>query len=105
MRQRHLSFGPFRFDPIEHQLLKGTERLTLSPKPLALLSYLVRRPGRLATKQELLDALWPGVHVGDAVLKTCVAEIRQTLDDDAATPRFIETVQRLGYRFVAPLQS
>jgi predicted ATPase len=105
MRHRHLSFGPFRFDPLERQLSKGRDRITLSPKPLALLTYLLQHPGRLMTKQELLEAIWPGVHVGEAVLKTCVAEIRQALNDDAAMPRFIETVQRLGYRFVAPLQS
>ena len=81
MRRRRLSFGPFRLDPIERRLWKGSELVSLAPKPLALLSYLAERPGRLATKTELLRAVWPGVHVGEAVLKTCIAEIRQALGD------------------------
>ena len=104
MKRRRLSFGAFRLDPVERRLWKGSEQVTLAPKPLAVLSYLVERPGRLATKEELLRAVWPDVHVGDAVLKTCVAEIRQVLGDDAVSPRSIETVPRQGYRFVAPIQ-
>ena len=54
-------------------------------------------------KQELLDAVWPGVFVGDAVLKVTIREIRKALGDDTDQPRFIETAHRRGYRFVAPV--
>ena len=104
MRRRRLSFGAFRLDPVERRLWKGSELVMLAPKPLAVLSYLAERPGRLAIKEELLRAVWPDVHVGEAVLKTCIAEIRQALGDDAVSPRSIETVPRQGYRFVAPIQ-
>jgi pimeloyl-ACP methyl ester carboxylesterase len=68
-----------------------------------VLRYLVERPGRLVTKQELFDAVWQDVFVGDAALKVCVREIRKALDDDAQQPRFIETAHRRGYRFIAPI--
>ena len=102
--RRRLSFGAFRLDPVERRLWKGLEPVALAPKPLTLLLYLAGRPGRLVTKEELLQAVWSDVHVGDAVLKTCVAEIRQALGDEAVSPRLIETVPRQGYRFVAPIQ-
>ena len=66
-------------------------------------SYLAAHAGRLVPKQELLDAVWPGVFVGDAVLKVTIREIRKALGDDPRTPRFIETAHRRGYRFIAPV--
>ena len=68
-----------------------------------MLQCLAQRPGRLVTKDELYNAVWPGVFVGDAALKVCVLEIRRALADDAKAPRFIETVHRRGYRFIAPV--
>jgi pimeloyl-ACP methyl ester carboxylesterase len=75
----------------------------LAPKPFALLQYLVSAAGRLVPKQELLDAVWPGVFVGDAVLKTAIRDVRRALGDDSRTPRYRETAHRRGYRFVAPV--
>ena len=57
--------------------------MPLSPRPFALLQYLAERPGRLVTKDELLEAVWPGVFVVDAVLKVAIREIRRALDDPA----------------------
>ena len=54
-------------------------------------------------KHELLDHVWPEVHVGDAVLKVAIREIRSALGDDSAAPRFVQTARRIGYRFVAPV--
>src|SRR6185295_11566641 len=65
--------------------------------------YLAEHAGRLVPKQELLDAVWPGVFVGDAVLKVSIREVRKSLDDDPRAPRFIETAHRRGYRFMAPV--
>ena len=84
--------------------MNGSDLIMLAPKPLAVLLYLAERPGRLVTKEELFCAIWPDVHVGQAVLKTCVAEIRQALGEDALSPRCIETIPRQGYRFVAPIR-
>jgi len=105
MKRKRLSFGPFRLDRTERRLWSGTDVVSLAPKPFDVLLHLAERPGRLITKNELLRAVWPGVHVGEAVLKTCIAEIRRALHDDAASPRCVETVARQGYRFIAPIQS
>ncbi len=97
-------FGPFRLDLAAERLTRGDEALRLRAKSFALLRYLVERPGRLLTKQELLDALWPDIAVGDAVLTVSVSEIRDALGDDPQAPRFIETVHRRGYRFIGGLR-
>lgn len=68
-----------------------------------LLSYLVRHPGVLVTKEELTDAIWPGTFVGDGVLKVIVRQLRKALDDDPKQPRFIETAHRRGYRFISAI--
>src|SRR2546428_5652711 len=96
-----LVFGPFQIDPTERCLRKGGERLTVTPKGLALLEYLVRRAGGLVTKQELLEAIWPDTHVSEGVLKARVAELRRVLGDTADAPRFIQAARGRGYRFVA----
>lgn len=68
-----------------------------------MLAYLLAHAGQLATKDELLNAVWPGVFVGEAVLKVAVREIREALGDDPNSPRFIETAHRRGYRFIGPV--
>src|SRR5262245_12099771 len=97
-------FGEFKFDPLNQCLWQRGVSLDLTPKSYSLLDYLLTNRGRLVTKNELLEHVWHDSYVTDAVLKVCVREIRKTLDDDAATPRFIETVHRRGYRFIAPVQ-
>src|SRR6185503_9958577 len=98
-----LVFGPFRLEIADATLWHGSQSLPLTPKAFSVLQCLVQRRGRLVTKDELYNAVWPGVFVGDAVLKVCVLEIRRVLGDDAKAPRFIETVHRRGYRFIAPV--
>ncbi len=70
-----------------------------------MLRYLVDNPGRLVTKDELLAAVWPGVIVTENSLTRCIMEVRRVLDDDAASPRCIETVPRRGYRWIAVAQA
>jgi DNA-binding winged helix-turn-helix (wHTH) protein len=89
-----------RLDRADECVWLGEVKVTLAPKAFALLRHLAEHRGRLVTKDDLLDAVWPGVFVGDAVLKVAVREIRAALDDDAKEPRFIQTVHRRGYRFV-----
>ena len=98
-----LSFRPFHLDPADARLWRGKRPLRLRPKSFAVLHYLVTHAGRLVTKQELLDAVWGDVHVGDDVIKTAVKEIRQALGDSIAAPRFVATVHRSGCRFIAPV--
>ena len=96
-----LSFEDFTLDSDSGQLSRGGSSVALTPKAFAVLRHLVSNAGRLITKQELLDAVWPGVFVGDAVLKVTIREIRKALGDSSQAPRFIETAHRRGYRFKA----
>lgn len=98
-----VSFGPFRLDPHTESVWRDADEIRLRPKTFAVLRYLADRPRRLVTKEELLEAVWPEVVVGDAALTVCIGEIRKVLGDDAQTPRFVETIHRRGYRFIGPL--
>ena len=98
-----LLFDRFQLDPASGDVYAESGPVPLTPKARALLEYLAERPGTLISKRELLDAIWPGVYVGDAALKVCIREIRRALGDDAREPRIIETAHRRGYRFIAPV--
>jgi pimeloyl-ACP methyl ester carboxylesterase/class 3 adenylate cyclase len=97
------AFGEFRLDPPNARLRRGSDVVPLTPKAFSVLEHLVAHAGRLVTKDEFMDTVWPGVFVGDAALKVCIREIRQALGDEHKTPRYVETVHRRGYRFVAPV--
>src|SRR5262252_1259466 len=96
-----LTFEPFRLDRVNQCLWRGATEIALSPKAFSVLLYLVERPSRLVTKQELLDAVWPDIHVTEGVLKRSVLEIRKALGDAVEEPRYIQTLHRRGYRFLA----
>jgi DNA-binding winged helix-turn-helix (wHTH) protein/predicted ATPase len=95
----HRAFGLFHLDSTHGGLWQGDQAIALRPQALAMLRYLVAHPGRLVTKAELRQHVWAGTHVSDTVLRVCVHEIRQVLGDVAATPRYLATVGRQGYRF------
>lgn len=103
-RDSRVEFPPYRLDLASHELWRGAERLALRPKPFAVLAYLATHAGRLVPHAELARAVWPDTHVGHGLLRGYVRDVRAVLGDDPAQPRFIETVARLGYRFVAPAQ-
>lgn len=96
-----IAFPPYHFDRHDGCLWKGRKRVRLSGTDGAILSYLLSRPGRLVTRDELLAALWPGVTVTPGVVKVRVRRLRRILGDRATRPRFIETVHGRGYRFIA----
>ena len=96
-----ISFGSYRLDSASGRLLHRSTPVPLRLKAFAVLEYLAMRPGRLVPKEELLDALWPHTHVTPSVLAGCIRELRRSLNDDARASRFIQTVHRRGYRFVA----
>ena len=73
----------------------------LRPKAFAVLKFLAENPGQLITKEQMLDAVWPGTFVSDAVLKDSIRQLREALGDDASAPAYIETAHRRGYRFIA----
>jgi predicted ATPase len=82
------------------RLWRGSQEIKLRPKAFAVLDYLLSHAGQLVTKEELLEAIWPGTFVGEAVLKVAIRQIREALDDDPKSPRFIDTAHRRGYRFI-----
>src|SRR5262249_55951140 len=94
-------FESFHLDPVNACLWRNAEAVVLTPKTFDVLHYLVRHAERLVTKDELLDAVWPETAVSDGVVRMAISALRKALDDTAQTPRFIATVPRRGYRFVA----
>jgi len=104
-----VDFPPFRLDTANEQLWRmtaqGAEVLRLRPKTFAVLRHLIEHEKQLVTKNQFLDTLWPGTVVTDSALKSCVRELRRVLQDDSKAPRFIETVHRRGYRFIASLST
>ena len=101
--QRVLRFGAFELDLESEQLRHETGAIRLRPKSFAVLRYLAEHPGRLITKDELLEAVWPGVVVSESVLAVCLSELRKALGDLAQSPRYIETAPRRGYRFIGAI--
>lgn len=96
-------FDSFQLDIADECLWQRGTRIALPPKQFAVLRYLVEHPGRLISHDELLDALWPETYVQPQVLRTYVLELRKILGDDARQPRFIQSLPKRGYRFVAPV--
>jgi DNA-binding winged helix-turn-helix (wHTH) protein len=101
--EKHIIFDPFCLDLANERLSRGSQVIKVRPKAFAVLNYLLGRPGKLVTKDELLNAVWPETFVGDAVLKVTIRQIREALDDDSKSPRFIETAHRRGYRFIGQI--
>ena len=97
-------FDPFRLDLRGGELLRDNLGVALEPKVFALLSYLVTQRGRLVGRRELLDAIWPDAHVTDASLSQAVASLRTALGDDPRNPRYIDTLPRRGYKFIAEVK-
>ena len=98
---KDIAFGQFRLDLSNECLWQGARAISLRPKAFAVLKILVGHAGQLVNKQQVLDSVWPGTFVGDAVLKDNIRQLREALNDDAAAPSYIETAHRRGYRFIA----
>ena len=92
-------FGPYRLHRTEG-LRRGARELHVTPKSLSVLHFLAAHPGTVVAKDALIAAVWQGVAVSDSALTSCIKELRRTLGDDARRPRFIETLNRRGYRFI-----
>jgi len=96
-----LCFGPFRLGVAHEQLWREDQPIPIRPKTFAVLRHLATHAGQLVTQEELLDTVWAKTIVTDTVLRSCIRELRSALGDDARQPRYIATVHRRGYRFVA----
>ena len=101
-----MCFGPFEFNPHTGELRKHGLRIKLQGQPVQVLALLVRRPGEVVTREELQEALWPADTFVDFEhsLNAAIKRLRSALGDSAQSPRFVETMARRGYRFIAPVQ-
>ncbi|WP_166038782.1 transcriptional regulator [Sphingosinicella sp. YJ22] len=97
-------FDRFLLDPVDRQLRRDGAPVELNARYLDALALLVSESGKLVSKDRFMDEVWRGVPVTDEALTQCVRTLRRQLGDDAARPRFIETVPKHGYRFIAPVE-
>src|SRR6202165_2318397 len=101
---RLVRFGTFEVDLPAGELRKGGLRLKLTGQPFQVLAILLERPGEVVTREELQKRLWPDTFVDvDHNLNTAINKIREALGDSAESARYVETIPRRGYRFIAPV--
>ena len=100
------SFGLFVLDPANGTLTRDSVRVRVQEQPFQLLLLLVERAGQIVSREEIRNRLWPqNTFVEfDKSLGVAVLKVREALGDDASNPRFIETIPRRGYRFIAPVK-
>ena len=105
MRGPRFRFGSFELDSTSNELRKNGLRIRIEDQPSRILSMLVSRPGDVVTREELKDALWADdTHVDfDRSLTRAVNKVRVAISDSASNPRYVETLPKRGYRFVAPV--
>src|ERR1700757_2066167 len=103
---RIIRFGSFEADLYTRELRKRGLKLKVQEQPFQVLAMLLARPGELVTREEIRSRLWPqDTFVDfDHGLNAAVRRLRDALNDDAETPRFVETLPRRGYRFIAPVE-
>lgn len=98
-------FGGFELDPATGELWRHGEPVDLPPQPARLLALLARTPGRIVSRDRIRDEVWSDTVVEfDQAINNAVRQVRKVLGDDASDPRFIETVPRRGYRFIARVE-
>jgi len=94
-------FDRYRLDPADHSLLCDGKPVSLTPKSFEILVILIQNSGRLLTKDELMKRVWPDSFVEEANLTVNISALRKALGETSDNQQFIETVPKLGYRFVA----
>src|SRR5215467_10768383 len=104
--RRSVRFGVFELDTDSGELRKHGIRVRLQDQPLKLLLCMLETPGKLCTREELIRRIWPeGTFVDyERGLNAAITRLRQVMGDSADTPRYVETVGRKGYRFIAPTE-
>ncbi len=100
-----VKFGPFCLTLTPLQLWRGKKKIALQPRPLAVLRYLVEHPETIVSNDTLRQAVWARTVVSSTSVQVCLRQVRKALGDETSTPRYIETVGREGYRFIAQLST
>lgn len=104
MSRSPLRFGNFRLDPADRRLSRDGAPVELNARYLDALILLVEAGGELVTKERFMAEVWRGIPVTDEALTQAIRTLRRTLDDSAVAPRFIQTVPKHGYRFIAAIE-
>src|SRR5882724_9780591 len=102
--QEVYEFGPFSLDAIERVLRRDGNPLNLTPKGFDTLLFLIRNHGRVLTKEELLQEIWPDTFVEDVNLAVNISILRKLLGDSQGGRDYIETIPRRGYRFIVEVR-
>src|SRR5215204_2813187 len=100
-------FGVFDFDAVTLELRKRGQLVKVRPQALKLLALILASPGQLVSRDEIREGLWGGDTFidFDQGVNHCIKQLRFALGDDADSPRFVETLPRRGYRFIAPVET
>src|SRR3984893_6315758 len=102
----NVKFGTFEVDLHAREVRKHGIHVRLEEKPFRILELLLERPGQVVTRRALRDSLWPDTHVGyEHSLNTAINKLRELLGDSAQSPRFVQTIPRRGYRFIAQVEA
>lgn len=99
---RDFRLGRWLVRPSLNRLVHGDTEVHVRPKLMDLLVFLSQHAGEVVSKEQILEGIWAKRFMAESVLSGLMAELRRTLEDDAHSPRFIETVPKRGYRLVAP---
>ncbi|MBW2453370.1 MAG: protein kinase, partial [Deltaproteobacteria bacterium] len=100
-----LEFGAFRYDAESRVLSRDQAEIHLSPRVLAVLESLLKRPGEIVAKEAVLESAWEGAFVGEDSLTQAISQLRSALGDDPQRPIYIQTIPKRGYRFIAEVSA
>lgn len=103
-KESFYEYGSFRLDPAEHRLTRNGIAVPLAPKAFDLLLFLVQNQGRLLSKEQIMETLWPGSFVEEANLTVSISVLRKVLGEKEGNLRYIETIPKKGYRFIASVR-
>src|SRR5277367_1104074 len=100
------AFGPFTFDPECGELIYNGSRVRLQPQPALVLALLTDQPGKLIPREDIYRTVWgEETHVDfETSLNSCIRQIRSALRDDSNDPKYLETIPKRGYRFLAAVE-
>jgi TolB-like protein/Tfp pilus assembly protein PilF len=100
---REFQVGEWLVEPDLNCIFKENKRTSVEPQVIEVLAYLADYPGEVLSKEQIIQAVWPGTFVSDEVLRYSISQLRKAFRDDPKNPRIIETVARRGYRLIAPV--
>ncbi len=99
-----VTFGDFSFHFRSGFLYRDGQTVVVQHRATKVLRYLLERPKEVVSRDELIDQVWESTHISDASVTEAIKQLRKVLGDDPVAPTYIQTIQRRGYRFIAPIR-